>query len=307
MKIQAKNKCFVFIVSGGRTGTSFLGNRLDKMIHDAFSVHEPDVFTGINKKTWQRIRTFGFYHMILGRALKKTGIRNLTQKYYSGDISYTHLCEAIINHREKYYKSIEKKLIVESYYQWYGILPALEQVFDRYKVIAIVRDPRDWVSSWINHESHFGSRDMVTRLKYRRLDPQMVGDTAFSRIWKDMSQFSKLCWTWSRVYDQILTFTKKDNNTLLVRYEDLFLTSDRDKSFIKLLDFITSFERTHFEYNFQPNLLRRRINSTNRNLFPNWRQWNKLHSQQLSEICGVQMQELGYGNEPEWLAKITVT
>ena len=174
MKIQAKNKHFVFIVSGGRTGTTFLGNLLDKMIQDAFSVHEPDVFTGINKKTWQRLKTFGFYHMVLGRALGKTGIRNLSQKYQAGQLSDRYLFKNIQRHRKEYYLSITKTLVIESYHQWYGILPAIPKLFNQYRVVGIVRDPRDWVASWQNHHrALFGKQDLVRRLGYRRLDHKM--------------------------------------------------------------------------------------------------------------------------------------
>lgn len=299
------NKCLVFIVSGGRTGTTFLGSLLSYMITNSFSVHEPDLFEGFTKNTLNRIKIFGFYHMVLGRILGRTGIRNLSQQYQKGKLSHEFLSESLQRQRNWYYSTIDAGLIIESYYQWYGILPVVPRVFPYYKVLGIIRDPRDWVSSWLNYEAHFGKRDIVTRLGFSRLNPKMVGDDHYIQQWNTMSSFQKLCWTWSQVYDRILSFTRDDPCSVLIRYEDLFLIDEREHHFLEMLNFITDFGDKQFHYDFRSELLRRKVNATDRKLFPDWKKWNHEEARQLDEICGPQMADYDYGKEPEWLDKLS--
>ncbi len=298
------NKFLALIVSGGRTGTTFLGNFLSYMIEDSFSVHEPDAYIGINKKSLERIKIFGIYHMIIGRLLKRTGIRNLSQRYQAGELSLKELYEAVKRHRLNYYKSMNSSFIIESYSQWYGILPVVPHIFKQYKILGVVRDPRDWVSSWLNYEAHFGKRDNVIRLGFRRLDPEMVGDDQYAYKWDKMSSFQKLCWTWTRVYGYILTFTREDPHSILVRYEDLFLSDERERYFKEVLDFLSDFGRKKFHYDFRPELLKQKINTSSRNIFSDWMDWDPEHARQLHEMCGSLMTRFSYGHEQEWLEKL---
>lgn len=297
------NKHNVFIVSGGRTGTRFFGDLISSLITNSFSVHEPDVFAGFNTLTARRISIFGLYHMVIGRFLGKTGIRNLTQRYLSGRIKTNDLVTEIKKHRQSYYDGIDRSLIIESYYQWYGLLPVIPRAFDQYKVLCIVRDPRTWVSSWMNFEAHFGKKDLVKKFKSKRLNPKMIGEKKYAELWDEMSQFQKLCWTWQAVYSLIAKFDAENAKTLLVKYEDVFLSDDRDKSFEDVLNFITTFDEHTFPYKFDTGLLQRRVHAAGRKRFPDWHEWDYNLSTQLADICGPLMYELGYGKEPVWIEK----
>ena len=107
-------KSFVFITSGGRTGTKFFGDLLSDIIQDSFSVHEPDVFSGLKYKSIDQLKQFGFKHLILGKFTGETGIRNLSQNYLSKRISLKELEAAIVQHREKYYDNIENELKIDT-------------------------------------------------------------------------------------------------------------------------------------------------------------------------------------------------
>ena len=121
--MKANEKHVAFIASGGRTGTFFFGEVLAEIIDDAFSVHEPDVLHGFSKRSWHAIRTFGFYQMVVGRLMGRTGIRNLTQKFLAGKMTIEDTVAAIHRHRDRYYARISQDYVIESYNQWYGILP----------------------------------------------------------------------------------------------------------------------------------------------------------------------------------------
>lgn len=80
-------KDLVFIASGGRTGTQFFGDMLKTVIDDCWSEHEPDMLLGLNWRTYDQIRRFGFWHMVPGRLLGMTGVRSLGHKLLTGELS----------------------------------------------------------------------------------------------------------------------------------------------------------------------------------------------------------------------------
>jgi hypothetical protein len=299
------SKHMVIIASAGRTGTRFFGDLLSSMIPGSYSVHEPDVLEGLTWRTWERIRTFGVYHMLLGRVLGRTGIRNLSQQFIAGRIGRQQLIAYLRRQRSAYYRDIPGEPIIESYYQWYGILPAAPEVFEHYRVVALVRDPRTWVASWMNFGAHFGSRDLVSRFGFRRLDPIMAGDADYAELWADMSPFERLCWTWGAVNGRLLDFARTDPHTRVYRYEDLFLSQDRGRRLADLLQFITSFSDRRFPSAFEEGLLRERRHASTRQAFPDWPHWTSDQACRLEKICGPLMRELGYGEEADWALKIT--
>ena len=84
--MTAHHKDLVFIVSGGRTGTQFLGDRLSLAIENSYSVHEPDILPISVKRVGGRLRTFGLWNMVFGKALGLSGIRVLGQRAITGTI-----------------------------------------------------------------------------------------------------------------------------------------------------------------------------------------------------------------------------
>jgi len=297
-------KHMVIITSTGRTGTRFFGDFLSSMVPGAYSVHEPDVVEGVSRRTWQRIRTFGPYHMLLGRLLGRTGIRNLTQQFISGSLDRHQLVERLRRQRSAYYRSLPGDPIIESYSQWYGILPAVPELFSHYRVVVIVRDPRTWVASCMNFGAPFGPRDLVSRLGFKRLDPITAGDRVYAERWPRMSRFERIAWTWKTINGYLLDFARQDPHTRIYRYESLFLGEDRASQLADLLEFITRFPDRDFPSNFDDTVLQRRHHASTRQAFPDWPDWSDEQARQLFEICGTQMADLGYGGEATWQAKL---
>ena len=294
------NKNVVIIVSGGRTGTRFFGDLLSEMVADSFSVHEPDLFDGLTARTWQRLKTFGLYHMVIGRLLGRTGIRNLSQRYLSGALDLDTLARSVRRHRSRYYASLNPSLIIESNYQWYGILPTVPLVFPSYKVVAIVRDPRTWAASNMNYGTHHGPKDLVAKFGFRRLDPRMMGDSEFVDKWTSMSAFEKLCWDWKTVYGLITEFVDKDSNSRMYRYEDLFPGLSSGEQVHDMLDFLVDFPERKYSYSLDRSVLQKPVHAAGRASFPDWSEWDTTHARQLNDICGALMVRFGYGNEPTW-------
>lgn len=289
------------ICSTGRTGTSFFAKVLSTVIEGAFSVHEPDVWDGITTKTLDRIRRFGPYHMVVGRLLGKTGLRNLSQSFIDGRLSMDQLSEAIRSHRFSYYQSIDAELIVEANGQWFGILPALPHVFENYRVVGIIRDPRFWLSSTLNFGHVYGPKDWVMHLGFRRLDPMMTGDVKYLERWPDMDRFEKACWTWRGINTILDKDIGADPDGKMYRFEDLFLGPNRQHVVDDALSFLTRFPDRKFDFDFPESLLSNRIHSVPRASFPDWHEWNRTQARQLQEICGPLMNKYGYGRETDWI------
>ena len=276
------DKYFVFIISAGRTGTKYFGTVLQETIDDSFSVHEPDVLSGINFRLLHQIKNFGFYNMVPGR----TGIRTLSEKFMGQQISEKELSNSVINHRKKYYGSIPKQLIIESYYGWYGCIPAIRKVFKNYRVIVVARDPRDWVTSNVNWKEWYGKNDWVSRLKAGRINPNMVGDKDYAQKWEGFSRFQKLCWAYGHIYNTLLDEVEKDNHVQLFKYEELFQSSERYESLERLLKFITKFDDYNFNFSVPDRLLERRIHKNSSDEFPKHPEWAEELQNQYWEICG---------------------
>lgn len=302
------NKHLVLIASGGRTGTQFLGDNLSKIITDCFSVHEPDMYKGIcNPQTWQALYDFGFYHMIIGRILGKTGIRNLNQQYLTASKSDDALIKAIKQHRTQYLNRKKQGLIIESYYQWFGLYPLAEKAFPHVKFIGIIRDPRNWITSWMNHiNTHHTNNDWVNNLGFSRLSSNNIkpSNHLSSLDWKTLSPFEKNCWDWAIIAEQLLHHDKTYEQAKLFRFEDLFLSENKQAFIEEMLEFATNFPDKSFPYEIDMALFSQKQNASKKNVFSSWKDWSPELCQQLDHICGPLMRELGYGAEPQWHEKL---
>ncbi len=280
------DKHFAFIISAGRTGTKYFATVLEETIDRSFSVHEPDVLSGINTRLLQQIKQFGFYNMVPGRLLGKTGIRNLSEKFIGKQLSEKELSDAVVDHRKKYYPSIPQQLIIESYYGWYGCIPAIRKVFKNYRIIVVARDPRDWVTSNVNWKEWYGKNDWVSRLKAGRINPRLVGDTDYIQKWDGFSRFQKLCWAYGHIYNTLLDEVEKDDHVQLFKYEDLFNSPDRYNNLERLLQFISKFDDQSFDFSVTDGLLERRIHKNSSDEFPKHPEWSAELLDQYWEICG---------------------
>jgi hypothetical protein len=289
-----EDKYFVFLTSAGRTGTKFFGDLLGEMVENAFSVHEPDVLVDFKLKSIRQLQMFGLYNLIIGKLLNKTGIRNLSQNYLAGTIKLTELKAAIVDHREKFYGSIDKKLIIESYSGWYGAIPGIQSLYKNYKMVVIVRDPRDWVISNMNWGTMYGKRDWISRLKLGRLNPSMINDSQYIDKWQNFTHFQKLCWAWKTIYETILKSAEKDPNAIIIKFEDLFQSENKYDHLRRLLSFITRYSDKNFSFNIPENILERKTNVNISYSFPKFESWGVQMKTELAGICGEITKNLGY-------------
>ncbi|NBC21594.1 MAG: hypothetical protein GVY06_11220, partial [Alphaproteobacteria bacterium] len=287
------DKDLAYIVSGGRTGTKYFGEMLCDFIPEAYSVHEPDLLDVEDpRKLLGQIRTFGLWHMVFGRLMGKTGIRTLATRHLAGKVSdEIQFLERVRAQRASYYDSLESPLIIESYSQWYGLLPQIRELYPDARIVGIIRDPRDWVVSWLNHGRRHDGRDRVTLFGQKRLTPVMVGEADLVPDWEALTPFERLCWDWRIVNNTIVDFCDQDEASRIYRFEDLFLGED-DTAMRDLINFVAQHPSRTYEHTYDAQLRRQKVN-TRASRAERWPQWTPEQVQHLEKMCQPLMSRFG--------------
>ncbi len=292
------DKDLVFIVSAGRTGTQFFGTQLGRIIDDCVSAHEPDRYAGFSRATWDSIRHFGFRQVVVQRILRRSGIRHLTQQYLAGRLTDQQATRSIHEQRDHYLRKQRASLVVESYYQWYGLLPCLRQAYPRCRIVGIVRDPRAWVMSL----QHRKLKHALGRFA-RRLTPELAGDEEHLARWQAMNAFERYCWEWKTINEHIVSSVNEDPLARLYRFEDLFRPGDEGGEMRSLLTFITRFDGRSYDFTLDDSVMASRLNASGK-VQVAWPDWPSEQALALHRICGELMGELGYGDEPAWRSRV---
>ncbi len=253
------SKDLVFITSGGRTGTTFFGEKLSDIVEDCFSVHEPDLKYGWgDKRTWKNIKRFGVWYMVVGRALGLTGSMPTALRYLTDKITFQEAVLRVRTERAKYFENQKQQLIVEANLQLNAILPVLRGAFPNAKIVVISRDQETWVQSWMRLNNRHSENDPVNPLK--RLTAVTLNDNEFAAKWPSMTTEEKLQWEWRFVDGKMQEFSKTDPLTKSFRYEDLF--NPDGIAIREMLEFITTHGSRRYHYEFDPMMIKNRINAS---------------------------------------------
>lgn len=295
-------KDLVFIVSGGRTATALFGEMLSQCVEDCVSIHEPDLINRNVKKTLNNIRNFGLWHVIFGRILNRTGARVIGQKFILNKISDNQVKNYIIRSRQAYFGSIAASLVVESNGQWWALTDHLAQVWPTARIIMIIRDPRDWIRSWINKSGRYDQYDLVELFPPGRLTPQKVRDVTWTSQWSSFTTLEKLAWEWSYINRRLLESYERGGNKRLFRFEDIF--SNNRSHLIELVNYITMFPERTYRIIDMDNLAKTVSNSSSGPM-PHWKNWDANSARSINMICGTLMKRFGYGEEEEWKKLVT--
>lgn len=249
----------VFILSTSRTGTKTLAAGLHS--DDILSPHQP---------AYSRILTIASNYYLHGwisrRSLewlvsctREPQIMNASCRYYLQVFSLDYLPAKIISEK-------------------------IQNVY----VIHIVRDPRTFVTSYMNW-MHTRFKSFIANKLILGWHPSgyFTGEMSWKK-WQQMNEFQRVCWHWT--YKNTLLEKLFDNydNYLRIRFEDLFLT--RDSNGLKsVLSFVDIPYRERFSA-----VVNRSENISNKMYFPRWDNWTVGQKQQLLDICGEKMKTYDY-------------
>ncbi|WP_321323141.1 sulfotransferase domain-containing protein [uncultured Parasphingorhabdus sp.] len=285
------SKDLVFIASGGRTGTQFLGDLLATIIEDCWSEHEADMFAGFNAKSWQRIQDFGLWHMVIGRALGQTGLRAAGTKFLTGEADISKLAEKLRRQRSSYHARIDENLVIESYWRWWMFSGEMAQIWPGAKTIGIIRDPKSWISSWLAHDKSHSGTPWTYYFPPGPITPARIGDAEWTKRWNRLSPVGRLAWEWREIYRRIDAAAQSADNTMIFRFEDLF---DRETGAMeRLVTFASSHGGRQYHTGNVDDIMPS-VRNASGNRKDAWKSWSSQDKAIVDELCGPWMDKYGY-------------
>ena len=122
-----------------------------------------------------------------------------------------------------------------------------------------------------------------------------------------MGQFEKLCWLWNQENGFGIRRASETAHAKVVRFERLFSSITREETFSDVLNFLTRFPGgQQFEWNWDFDILDRKVHSTQVGRIGHWREWDPDKCFVLHKHCGELMLEFGYGTESEWQDRLAI-
>ncbi|MFW5808332.1 MAG: sulfotransferase [Spirochaetota bacterium] len=248
----------VFIISTGRSGTSFFASLFSEF-SGTYAVHEPDPT---------------FLHMCITHASDLQPVEK-TARYMLYNRSA--LCRDA--------KRSGANRYIESNNRLFSLVKPLRFAFPDSRIIHIIRDGRDYVSSGMNR-NWYTADDTDHRLSAVSFPDDPCHDT-----WDSMSRFQKICWRWQKKDGFIHDALRDDPKSITVKFEDIF-NSIGNSGLYRIIDFI-GLTREEAE----PIIKRQietRINSNKTESFPRWSEWDAHTMARFDDVCGRHMRLYGY-------------
>ncbi len=246
----------VFIVSTGRTGTTFLGRYFFDKFENVTSYHEPqpDFF-------------------------------DLSVKAATGSISIDCL-KRTINANRKWVlakmQANESTVYIESNYYLFSLIKTLEEIFEEPRFIHVVRDGRDVIRSAYNRQ-WFRDDD-----NYDRIKANFFPSDPYYNTWKNLNRFEKLTWYWQKIDKTILRSLDNNPNAIRVYFEDIFNAQDGYPGVEQMLDFL------NLEKNDWEKLMNNKIRSSGDYELPHWAKWSTKQKDSFKDIAGDHLKFHGY-------------
>jgi len=295
----------VIITSLGRTGTLFFARFFKDRFGNVAAFHEAGRITLREMKISEiadSIKNFGLKKSVFNKLSGKSGIMSLSHGRMRREMSDHQAAQEIIKNRAAFIEKAAEDLYVESNYQYYGLIDVLPSVFERHKLVYIIRDPRDWVASCINSRLFYHPTDFHTLIG-DRITPALIKDDEYIGKWREMDRFERLCWAWNYINNYAVKSVKNNPHASIYKFEEIFLSDDRAAKLIELMEIILDFDGLRIQKPDKRDVaefLDRRINKSKIQNFPKWDKWSKERAKFLHEMCGSLMREFDYGKEEKW-------
>lgn len=261
------------IVSTGRTGTEFLARFFNEHFEGVAGRHEPPM---------------DMFELGAGRLRGKYNHEEGTEYFYSH--RYRLLQELVNAGKDTY---------VESNLNLSLVLDLAENVFPNLKIIHVVRDPKTCIRSYYNKSpDDSGTLYFMGENDFRqRVVPADFPNDPFYAESSSMNRFEKVCWYWSKYNSIVSDYFDRNTkgNTLLVKYEDLFLAENKTEQMNALIGFMGISDRKKTSPEAIAGALARKSNfSRNGELIGEYETWTDEMKASFSRIVSVSAQRYGY-------------
>ena len=252
-----KNKVKIYFLSTGRVGTSFL--------YKYFNVVYPELRLS-HQLQWSRIIN------IVGNVPLSFNFRE----------KLIHFAFKILKKESVPASTLDPLLSLPIY------ISIKNNAINNTKIVHLVRDPRDFVTSFMNWKNQSLSKKILHYM-VPFWQPFPFGKGIKFYRWIFMSKFEKFCWVW--FYKN--TLFKQLQNLMdykLVRIEDLTKSTNNLHHMRELVRFLELKEK---DYNYQ-NFASQPVNKSDIKEFPSYVNWSQKQKDTLQRICGDLMHEFGY-------------
>ncbi len=289
------------ITSLGRTGTLFFSRMLGDVVPEAATFHEVGYFNFGQYEGWlekyhkacSQISEIGFENIVLRKIFGKWGLIRMSEKNFLNQLDRKKAVKQIIQRRKDFIESTRGKIYLEAGSEYYGIIDLFPDVFEKYKVVYIVRDGRDWVRSKMN----FGRGGYERSWLHQIITPSFPAgskklDDPYHERWHDLSTFQKLSWAWSNLNEFAIDKVSNTPDARMFRFEELFDADDRQNNMERVISFLVP-PKANLKLEKIPSWLGKKIHQSSGG-FPHWKNWTRQQKEQYEEIAGPLMQDLGY-------------
>ncbi len=260
-KLRAGKKTVV-IISTGRTGTKFLESFFSGH-PEVLAVHEPKPSRIL--KLWSNAKL-------------------------EGKTPDSFLAKVLYGYRKKALKKNYPAIYVESNPFIVGFSGVLDDVFDKPIIIHIVRDPRSYIKSALNHGNTRGIKKI-----FNKYVPFWYPDIKkIHGLSREPNLMIRTAYYWHDINKHLRESCSKSPGYHLFRFEDLF-SSDHDQ--LKKLLKAAGLGDVKID-------IPAAKNQSKDKAIKGWQDWSREDCRQIDNICRAQMKAYGYGNEPEWLKKL---
>lgn len=256
----------VIILSTGRTGTQFFAKFFNNH-PDITALHEPKP----------------------SRLIRMWSIARIEGKADKGS-----LAKVLYKKRKKLLSKISTPVYVESNPYLFGAADCLDDVFDEPIVINVVRDPRTYIKSSLNHGNAKGLKYLLNKYLpywYPKTYKILAQKDAPESLLIRNAQYWKIINTW------LEKSCSKYKKYFVFKFEDLFQKNDSKEleRFAEILGADKSFVK------------KSKIHAANKSkdsAIKDWGEWSVKDCKDVESICQPLMKKYGYGKEKEWLDKI---